>query len=47
MEYCGAGSLCDLMAICDRKLNEEQIAIVMKQALYGLEYLHSKKKIHR
>jgi len=47
MEFCGAGSLCDLMAICERTLTEEQIAIVMKQALYGLEYLHSKRKIHR
>lgn len=47
MEFCGAGSLCDLMAICERTLNEEQIAIVLKQSLYGLEYLHAKRKIHR
>jgi len=47
MEFCGAGSLCDLMAICERTLTEEQIAIVMKQSLYGLEYLHAKRKIHR
>lgn len=47
MEYCGAGSLCDLMAICDRRLTEEQIAAVMKMALFGLKYLHENKKIHR
>lgn len=47
MEYCGAGSLCDLMAICERTLDEEQIAAVMKMSLYGLEYLHKMKKIHR
>jgi hypothetical protein len=47
MEFCGAGSLCDLMAICERTLNEEQIAIIMKMSLFGLEYLHAKKKIHR
>jgi serine/threonine protein kinase len=47
MEYCGAGSLCDLMAICDRRLSEEQIATVMKASLFGLKYLHEHKKIHR
>lgn len=47
MEYCGAGSLCDLMAICERTLKEEQIASVMKMSLQGLAYLHSCKKIHR
>jgi len=47
MEYCGAGSVCDLMAICEKTLTEEQIATVMKMALQGLEYLHSHKKIHR
>jgi len=46
-QFCGAGSLCDLMAICERTLTEEQIAIVLKQSLYGLEYLHAKRKIHR
>jgi len=47
MEYCGAGSICDLMAICEKTLSEEQIAAVMKMALQGLQYLHSCKKIHR
>lgn len=47
MEFCGAGSLCDLMAITERTLNEEQIAIVMRESLHGLEYLHAKRKIHR
>ena len=47
MEYCGAGSLCDLMAITERTLTEQQIAIVMQQSLRGLHYLHMAKKIHR
>lgn len=47
MEYCGAGSLCDLMAICDKTLVEDEIAAVMTQAMMGLKYLHEHKKIHR
>mmetsp|Transcript_10802 Transcript_10802/g.15017 ORF Transcript_10802/g.15017 Transcript_10802/m.15017 type:complete len:489 (+) Transcript_10802:78-1544(+) len=47
MEYCGAGAICDLMAICEKTLDEKQIAIAMKHSLMGLEYLHKRKKIHR
>eukprot|EP00013_Stygamoeba_regulata_P007130 CAMPEP_0177642678 /NCGR_PEP_ID=MMETSP0447-20121125/7728_1 /TAXON_ID=0 /ORGANISM="Stygamoeba regulata, Strain BSH-02190019" /LENGTH=439 /DNA_ID=CAMNT_0019144879 /DNA_START=147 /DNA_END=1466 /DNA_ORIENTATION=+ len=47
MEYCGAGSIADMMAICDRPLSEAQIAAVCKYVLKGLEYLHSVRKIHR
>lgn len=47
MEYCVAGSICDLMAICEKTLTEEQIAIVLRMALHGLAYLHNAKKIHR
>jgi serine/threonine protein kinase len=36
-----------VLLFSERTLNEEQIAIVLKQSLYGLEYLHSKRKIHR
>lgn len=47
MEYCGAGSICDLMAICEKTLTEDQIAVVVQQSLRGLEYLHINHKIHR
>eukprot|EP00462_Mataza_sp_D1_P027982 CAMPEP_0175175220 /NCGR_PEP_ID=MMETSP0087-20121206/33079_1 /TAXON_ID=136419 /ORGANISM="Unknown Unknown, Strain D1" /LENGTH=463 /DNA_ID=CAMNT_0016466801 /DNA_START=19 /DNA_END=1410 /DNA_ORIENTATION=- len=47
MEFCGAGSICDLMAICDKTLDEDQIAVIMKMSLQGLEYLHKCRKIHR
>ena len=40
MEYCAAGSLSDIMQICNRTFSEAQVACVMKQALAGLAYLH-------
>jgi len=47
MEYCGAGSVSDLMRITGKTLNENQISVVLRDALKGLEYLHSVRKIHR
>lgn len=47
MEYCGAGSVCDMMKICDNTLSEDQISVVCKDVLGGLAYLHSLLKIHR
>jgi serine/threonine protein kinase len=47
MEYCGGGSVSDLMKVLDRNLSEEQIATVLRDALRGLAYLHSIRKIHR
>jgi len=47
MEYCGAGSVCDIMKVCDSTLTEEQIAVVCKDVLLGLAYLHKLRKIHR
>lgn len=47
MEYCGAGSACDMMKICDNTLSEDQIAVVCKDVLGGLAYLHGLLKIHR
>jgi len=47
MEYCGAGSVCDIMKICDKTLTEDQISVVCKDVLNGLSYLHSLRKIHR
>lgn len=47
MEYMIAGSCCDLMAITDRILTEEQIAAVLKMSLQGLSYFHSLNHLHR
>lgn len=47
MEFCGAGSVSDVMNICKLTLVENQIACICRQTLKGLKYLHSQGKIHR
>ncbi|KAJ9473885.1 putative protein kinase [Pseudozyma hubeiensis] len=45
MEYCSGGSCSDLMK--PGKFREDYIAIVVRELLKGLEYLHSEGKLHR
>ena len=57
MEFCGAGSVLDIMKLRGhywnmprgevRTLLEDEIATVLSDTLKGLEYLHLRKKIHR
>ncbi|KAL4361690.1 hypothetical protein GQ457_04G010800 [Hibiscus cannabinus] len=47
MEYCGGGSIADLMNDTEEPLEETQIAYICREALKGLEYLHSIFKVHR
>ncbi|KAI8919081.1 hypothetical protein PhCBS80983_g04651 [Powellomyces hirtus] len=47
MEYCGAGSVADVMRISGTTLREPQIAVICANTLHGLQYLHSRGKIHR
>jgi len=47
MEYCGGGSVADIVKIMDQGLNEDQIALICREALKGLKYLHRMGKIHR
>ena len=47
MDYCAHGSLRDLMDHMDQPLEERVVAHVLRGALAGLAYLHSKNIIHR
>ncbi|KAG5438602.1 hypothetical protein PCANB_002708 [Pneumocystis canis] len=45
MEYCSGGSCSNLMK--PKPIEEEYIAIIMREILRGLEYLHNEGKLHR
>jgi serine/threonine protein kinase len=47
MEYCGPGSISDLMTITKKTLTEVQIAVILRDVLKGLNHLHEKQRIHR
>ncbi|KAM4741534.1 serine/threonine-protein kinase 4-like [Anableps anableps] len=47
MEYCGGGSVSDIIRIRNKTLTEDEIATVLQSTLKGLEYLHFMRKIHR
>ena len=47
MEYCGAGSMSDLMKKGQFAITEEEIRFIMAQILLGLAHLHSLNMIHR
>lgn len=45
MEYLGGGSALELMK--PGPFGEQFIAIILREILKGLEYLHAEKKLHR
>ncbi|KAE9326685.1 hypothetical protein PF008_g16579 [Phytophthora fragariae] len=45
MEHCAGGSVGDVRRV--RSLSEREISVIMRGALNGLAYLHSRRKIHR
>ncbi|SPN96705.1 related to severin kinase [Cephalotrichum gorgonifer] len=45
MEFCSGGSCADLMK--PGLIGEDYIAIILRELLLGLDYLHSDKKLHR
>jgi serine/threonine-protein kinase 10 len=47
MEYCGGGSVADFGQVWDIDLTEDQIALICRETLKGLVYLHSVGIIHR
>jgi len=47
MEYCAAGSVSDIMRLRRKTLTEQEIAVIIKSTLEGLEYMHQHMKIHR
>ena len=47
MEYCGGGSVSDIMQALGSPLDESAIAYICCETLNGLEYLHSSGRVHR
>lgn len=47
MEYCGVGSVSDIMRLRRKEMTEPQIATIFAGTIKGLKYLHDKKTIHR
>ncbi|PIO70171.1 kinase domain protein, partial [Teladorsagia circumcincta] len=47
MEYCGAGSVSDIMRLRRKTLTESEMSAVLRDTIEGLRYLHDLKKIHR
>lgn len=47
MEYCGGGSVSDIMRLRKKTLTEDEISTILKDTLEGLVYLHARRKIHR
>ncbi|CAJ0610287.1 unnamed protein product [Cylicocyclus nassatus] len=47
MEYCGAGSVSDIMRLRRKTLTEQEMSAVLRDTIQGLRYLHDLKKIHR
>lgn len=47
MEFCGGGSVAEVIRVLNRPLNEDCIALICRETLQGLKYLHSKAIVHR
>ena len=47
MEFCDGGSVSDIIRHRNKTLSEEEIAVVLRDTLCGLQYLHNIRKIHR
>ena len=48
MEYCGGGSCADLIKYCYKTgMPEIKVSFIIRNVLFGLQYLHDQKRIHR
>jgi len=47
MEYCGGGSVLDVIQVCNRGMTEQQISSICLHSLRGLNYMHKNKILHR
>jgi len=48
MEYCGGGSLLEIVELFEKmRLNESQVAYIVKECLQALRYIHNMKRLHR
>ena len=47
MEFCGGGSVAEIIRILNRPFNEDVIALICRETLNGIKYLHSKAIVHR
>jgi len=47
MEYCDGGSCLDIMTLCKKPFNEDQISAITAHMIQGLVYLHSHRILHR
>ena len=47
MDYCGGGSIRDIIETLEQSLTETQVTYILKETLIGLQYLHSMNIIHR
>lgn len=47
MEFCSGGSCLDLLKPKPGVFAEDYVAIIMRELLLGLDYLHADKKLHR
>ncbi|XP_015927109.1 serine/threonine-protein kinase 26 isoform X2 [Parasteatoda tepidariorum] len=47
MEYLGGGSVLDMIKMTSQFFEETHIAIILREVLKGLDYLHSERKLHR
>lgn len=47
MEYCGGGSVAEVIRLLNSPLDEDEIQLIIRESLKGLKYLHSKSIVHR